>query len=255
MASVLAPAAAPAAETLERAERAFREGVQARAHPDQARPHFRAAVDLYQALRRQGVDNPGLCRNLGNAALLAGDLPAALLAYRHGLRLAPADRVLRDNLEYARDQVGYPPGTLSRPAPDAWPPWLPRPPADLLLAVALALYGVGCVAVTRWHMGQSNAPLTWAVSALIVAAVLGLAWGVGRWQAEEETRHPLVVVAADPVPLRTGNGKSYPAHRTLAAVNRGMEARLLFVRGGWLQVEFPGGQVGWLQRESVLVDE
>ena len=63
IASVLAPAAAPtAAETLERAEREFRAGGRARAHPDQARPHFRAALTLYQTLRRQGADNPGLCR-------------------------------------------------------------------------------------------------------------------------------------------------------------------------------------------------
>jgi hypothetical protein len=34
-----------------------------------------------------------------------------------------------------------------------------------------------------------------------------------------------------------------------------MEARLLHRRGGWLQVEFPGGAVGWVPQAAALVDE
>jgi hypothetical protein len=37
--------------------------------------------------------------------------------------------------------------------------------------------------------------------------------------------------------------------------NRGVEARLLFARGDWLQIELAGGEVGWVPRRLVLVDE
>jgi hypothetical protein len=260
MLALLVPAGDPWAgtpstvfEKLERAEAEFDKGVSAREHPEQAKMHFRAAMALYADLRCRGVDSVGLCHNLGNAALLAGELPTAILAYRHGLRLTPADPVLRGNLEEARDQVVYPPGTLARPAPDSWPRWLPRPGESFLLLSAWCVYGLGCIAVTRWLMGR--APLAVGVSALLLAAGLAAAWSACRWQDENAVRQPLIVVAADEVPLRTGNGRSYPPQRALPLVRRGMEGRRRFVRGDWLQVEFPGGQVGWVERRHVLVDE
>jgi len=55
------------------------------------------------------------------------------------------------------------------------------------------------------------------------------------------------------VMLRTGNGLRYPP-RYETPLNRGVEARLLFTRGDWLQIEFAGGEVGWVPREYALVD-
>jgi hypothetical protein len=237
---------------LDRAETAFRAGIAARDHPDQARQHFRAAREHYATLRRQGILNPGLCRNEGSAALLADDLPVAIAAYRRGLRLDPSDRGLRENLEYARDQVAYPAGLGCRPAASGWPPWLPRPANELLLGMALALYAVGCIIVTRWLIGRRGSG---GVVVLVLAGGLGMWWGARQVRADAERRHPLVVVVADTLPLHTGNGRAYLTHPRLPAVRRGMEGRLVFVRGDWLQVEFPGGEVGWLPRGDVLVDE
>jgi len=240
------------AETLQRAEKEFREGVRARERPGQARPHFQAAFADYEALRRHGANNPDLYRNQGNAAYLANDLPAAILAYRRGLRLDPGDRALQANLESARDQIQYPTGSLCRPAADEWPPWLPRPSENLLLGLAVGLYTLGCVAKTRWLMVRRAFLLHLAAVAILLACLVGFRWGIGQWQTEQES-HPLVVVK-DAAPLRTGNGNAYPPHKGLPSVSRGMEGRLQFVRGDWLQVEFVGGDVGWLRRDRVLVD-
>src|SRR5262249_2342911 len=46
--------------------------------------------------------------NLGNAHFLAEQLPEAILAYQHGLKLDPGDAGLRANLDYARARVQYP---------------------------------------------------------------------------------------------------------------------------------------------------
>ena len=45
--------------------------------------------------------------------------------------------------------------------------------------------------------------------------------------------------------LRAGNGLSYPP-RYETPLNRGVEARLLFARGAWLQIELSGGEIGWV---------
>jgi hypothetical protein len=56
------------------------------------------------------------------------------------------------------------------------------------------------------------------------------------------------------VPLRRGNGESYPAHRDVPALALGMEADLLHRRGDWLQVRLASGQTGWVQTTHVLLE-
>jgi hypothetical protein len=53
--------------------------------------------------------------------------------------------------------------------------------------------------------------------------------------------------------LRRGNGVVFPP-RYDTPVNRGVEGRLRFERGGWVQIELSGGEIGWVPRTAVLVD-
>jgi hypothetical protein len=63
-----------------------------------------------------------------------------------------------------------------------------------------------------------------------------------------------VVIARDGVLLRRGSSRAFPP-RYETRLKAGMEGRLLFERGGWLQVELSGGEVGWVPRSAVVVDE
>jgi hypothetical protein len=215
---------------------------------------FRDAADNYDDLRRRGIRNPELFRNLGNAYLLADDLPQAILAYRRGLRLAPNDWGLRANLAYAREQVAYPAGDFGRPPPDFLPPWMPRIGSAPCLALAVLSYLAGCVALTRWRMTRAHRPFVAGMIALGVAVLFVTVGGLLAWTENEEAQHPLVVLADDGVLLRSGNGLSYPA-RSDAPLNRGVEARRLLDRGDWLKIELGSGERGWVRRDWVLVDE
>jgi hypothetical protein len=53
--------------------------------------------------------------------------------------------------------------------------------------------------------------------------------------------------------LRRGDGLAFPP-RYYTPINRGVEARRLFERGGWVQIELSGGEIGWVPRDSVLAD-
>ncbi|MCI0462962.1 MAG: SH3 domain-containing protein [Gemmataceae bacterium] len=256
LSGVQPPAHLPESELLLQAEEAFQQGAAAREDPDKARGRFARAADLYEQLRQRGASNVALYRNQGNSNLLAGRLPQAVLAYRRGLRLAAHDRELRDNLEYARDQVSYPgPERRGRPPRDDWPAWLPRIPEGLILALALGLYALACVCVTHWLLTGRRQPLTRATILLGLAIGAGGLWMHLKWQAWRESQAPLVVIAADGVELRRGNGPNYPSHAQLPQLNRGMEANLLHRRGDWLQVRLPGGSVGWVPVTAALVDD
>jgi hypothetical protein len=124
-----------------RGEEEFDRGVELKNDADKARTHFRAAALCFEELRQRGVRNALLYRNLGNAYLLADDLPRAILAYRSGLQLSPADQALRDNLALARDRVVYPEDSaLGRPPADPRPPWLPRLGGRWVFSLALGFY-------------------------------------------------------------------------------------------------------------------
>jgi tetratricopeptide (TPR) repeat protein len=236
---------------LRQAEDAFRAAAQARDKPDEARPLFRQAAVCYEVLRQHGHDNANLDCNLGNARLLAGDLAGAILAYREGLALAPTNRRLRASLAYARRQVVREPGGFDRP-PDHGSSWL----ASLLVApflfVAASLYALGWLGIAA---GWAASRMRW-IAAGGAILLLSAALGTGLWWAEgsrEAARtNPVVVIAQDRVHLRTGNGRAYP-RRSDVPLHRGVEARLLFARGNWLQIELPGLGVGWVPRSQVLV--
>jgi tetratricopeptide (TPR) repeat protein len=249
------PATMPDREVAERAEAEFQDGVRLRQTADQARPHFQSAADYFEELRRRGAHNALLYRNLGNAHLLAGDLPRAILSYRRGLRLAPNDRALRESLAEARERVVYPAsGGLGRPQSDSRPPWLPHTRAEWLVIAAGICYVLAWACLTRWLMVRRGRWLTVGLIALLVAALLSAGLVVRTQEERDEEAHPLVVIDRDGVLLRRGNSPAFPP-RYDTPVNRGVEARRLFERDGWVQIELAGGEIGWVPREAVLMDE
>jgi hypothetical protein len=247
----------------EDAEAAFLWGVkQAATDPRGARQRFAEAASRYEQVRQSVGSHPLLERNLGNAYLLASDpddaktdnLARAILAYRRGLRLEPTDRELRRNLEYARQQVIYPPpGNFGQPPVDHRPPWLPRWPG-VLFALASGCYALACLTAARWWMVRRGKWATIAACGFALMLLFLAAWGAEVWQLGLEIEHPMVVIAQDGVQLLKGNGPRYPpAYET--PLNRGVEARLRYDRGRWLQIELAGGEIGWVPRTAVLVNE
>lgn len=249
----LAPAAAPDDAALaDRAAAAFHQGCACRDRALEAQARFRESASLYEQLRQRGVRNPALYRNLGNAEYLAGRPERALWAYRSGLLLAPNDRALREGLALARARVTYPAdGSLIR-AVESWPAWLPRPSPGSLFAVVGASYVLACLFVTLWLWRRGATILIGAGAAVVLlfVSLFGL-WNSAR-AAEDDRRHPPVVIVTE-TSLYRGNAASYPTDPDVPTLPRGLEARLLGRRGGWLRVQLAGGPSGWVPETAALV--
>jgi hypothetical protein len=251
-ATLASPVSLSDADLLTAAERAFAEGSELRHDSAQARPAFAHSAAAYDDLWSRGHRNPDLALNRAKAHRLAGNLPAAVVALHEGLAVAPWDRSLQVALEDARSAVAYPAhGDLAvqcRPVPVATVGKRMSPAEAWLLAGALWL--LACAAVARFAM--TRAPGWLAVAGLCVAAVaaLGVLWMQDRRERARENEYPLVVVSRDTV-LRKGNSAGYPA-RLEPKLPRGVEARKLGERGGWVQVRLAGGAVGWLPASAVV---
>jgi hypothetical protein len=258
----------PAPSLLEQAEKAFHSGLKEHGKPVEARNQFRHSAKLYEKLAGRGAHNPALFRNLGNAALLGGDLGGAVLAYQRGLRLAPDDSTLRAGLQAARERVANQAvGCFRIPPEPLLPPWVPAFTDRRLLGLTLVLYGLACVLWTRWWMTRPSS-LAWVglfATLLFAASVSALV--LALMQTSWEGQHPLVVVAGEKVYLHKGDGAAYPRYNAAArqwtdstveadasVLPAGVEARLLFERGDWLQVRLVSGEVGWIPRGGAVLD-
>jgi hypothetical protein len=236
----------------------FQRGLQLRSTPGEAAPAaeaFHKAALGFQTTGQFWPSSPptAIERVTGHSYFLAGDLPNAILAYRRGLQLDPADAKLRTALAYARAQVQYPPdpdlARLMQPEPHYWPAWLTL---RSLGVYAFMLYFAACLAATRWRMTRNRRWLAAARLAIMLAAVPAVGSGVEWLRQRRDAAEPVVVLARD-CPLRVGNGPDYPP-RLDAPLPRGAEVRRLFERPGWVQVELSGGVVGWLPGDAVVAD-
>ncbi len=240
-------------EVLNRAEAAFQSGVQARGTTEETK-QFLQAAECYEELRRRGVHSSALYWNEANSYLLAGNVPEAILAYRRGLRVNPDSRQMRANLAFARDQVVYSSAdNFARPPESYWPPWLPRPTIPLTFWLTFIFYALAWIGLARqWAISVNTRPwITWV--AVGGTALFAVFFALQMRAEKSESEHPVVVIAADQTHLQKGNHALYPrAYET--ALNRGVEARLVQIRGDWLQIELTGGQIGWVARENALMD-
>jgi hypothetical protein len=192
---------------------------------------------------------PGDFADRGKAAVVAGDLPAAVLVFRHGLVEHPGDRELGDLLEAARDLVPYPPTAdaterLRPDPPGNWDRWVG---AWELTAAGIGFTGLFALGLVvrlttrpRWAV-----PVALFGLAGFIAAVGMMAW------PQEPSGEVAVVRAEKGAVLRTGNADSYPP-RTAFPLPPGAEVTILRHRGGWVQVQLAGGAVGWLRDVDVI---
>lgn len=238
--------------TLAAAEKAFAEGVESRADSERAEAAFARAASAYDELWAQGHRTPELALNRGRAHRLAGNLPRSIAALHDGLAGARFDRSLQTELDDARARVLFPlEGELATQGkvPRVYTVSSRMSPLDAWLLGGL-LWLLACAGVARFLMTRGGVWLAWVAVWLCALAALGALW---VHDARERGRHeslPLLVVSQDVV-LRKGNATEYPP-RLEPALPKGAEVRELARRGGWVQVQLPGGAVGWLPEAATI---
>jgi tetratricopeptide (TPR) repeat protein len=258
---------------LSQAEAAYRQGVKTRAMRLTAAELFAQAADCYEELRRRGARNVALYRNLAQSYLQGNKLAHAILACHRGLRLDPNNAELQGLLEEARNEVEYATyGRFAKPPVEHWPPWLPRPSLRFCLVMLLVVFSLACASVTRWRMTQQGGYFWLGVLTVGVTMFLGIGLAFLASERAQDKAQPLVVIAPErdsKVVLHKGNGWKYPCYDAVNSsweeggdsiptaatpLFAGVEARLRFEKGDWLQIELASGEIGWIRRSEALVD-
>jgi hypothetical protein len=233
----------------------YQAGLAARADSKHARPFFRNAAASYELLWHQGYRNSELARNMAQAHLFAGDLARAIRAYQMGLRSAPYDKDLRSGLAFAREQVQYPvTGNLAESCrPREGGSLLQLASPDRLRGIAVLLY---LLAMTAWARAWMTRRILWwtAGGVLAAAAIVLSCWTLFAEHQLTDGKSALAIVAQNNTGLQRGNSSEYPP-RLNDRLPAGVELHVIGERGGWLQVELAGGEIGWVEKNAVVTVE
>lgn len=202
----------------------------------------RAELALGEAVRAS-PDRPELLADWGNAALGAGDLATAVLAYRRALALDPSNSRARQNLAWIRTRQP----DLLRPAQTSgatdtllfFHTW---PRARKLIVGALA-FAVAVLLLVPWT-GRRKKVL--GMLAVIPFAV----WVAMLGSVLLEDRRADDAVVMDDVVLRAADSAGAPAAMS-QPLPRGTEVTVLEQRGSWTRVRVASGAAGWVASGAV----
>lgn len=212
---------------------------EAKAHYDAGRWEQAAAAFTRQAQEQPG--EPAWHYGRGGALLKAGRLGPAVAAYERAFALAPRDRDVRENLDFALRRAG------EELAPAGAPPALfalftlasERELAGLFWLAAWTCLLLGAAALLR------RAPPGPALGAASLWLVLALWWAGLRAALPPER----AVVVSGRAELRNGPG---PGFTVGATVPEGRRLLLLAEREGWLEVAtLKEGERGWVEASAV----
>jgi hypothetical protein len=227
----------------DQANRAFEQALDS-TDEQQAQGYYRQAIEAYQQLIAAGVRNAKLHYNLGNAYFLHHDLGRAILHYRRGLQLEPANQRLRANLRYARSQ------RLDQIDPSAQQAFISRllfwhDDLGLQTQVTLALIGF----LLAWagafaHLFWRRPSYLWLTGVGAFGFVLFASSAFVVHTQHAPARHGVVV--AQETPVRKGNGASY-ALQFPQPLHSGAEFWVQERRGSWLHIRLDNGASGWIR--------
>jgi tetratricopeptide (TPR) repeat protein len=239
-----APAQAVPKVELEAARAAYAEALSTSERGERTR-RFEETERLYRALVTQMPDRPELLSDWGNAALGAGDLGTAVLAYRRALQFDQGLVRAQKNLDWVRHQMPehlVPSSDVS--AVDSlffWHSDWSLAKRHLVAAIAFAAF---ILMITPWGLRYEGAMRRLAIVPLLLfvatfaSAIL------------EPSRDNAAVIVQDGETLYSADSQGAPAAMS-APLSGGLEVTVRERRGRWTQVALADGTTGWLSTSAV----
>jgi tetratricopeptide (TPR) repeat protein len=215
-----------------------------------AQNNYKAAIEQYQKVLESGVVSDVVFYNLANAHFKNNQLGSAILFYEKAQRLAPHDREITENLNFARtriaDKVEHPPEGFVFSQLRRITNWLPL---DTETALAVALFIAANAAFALFWLDViptlSRLALYSSTGLLMLFLILGTSNLVRiYWQ---ETVHAGVILV-EKVDVLSGPASDSPI---LFSVHEGLKVRIENDLPDWVQISLENGWNGWVKKEAL----
>jgi len=216
------------------------------------RGDFDSAASLWTAVLE---DSPALSDaergrilyDVGNAVYRKGNVVESVGWYTASLRLRPRDADAWKNLEYARATAKLDPADRGDLASTAWRVFTSLTARESRwLALSGVLVGFAALAAEALRGGRVLRRLAWL--GLVVALAAASPWVYHRTHDDHDTA--LVLEATD----HGADVRSEPRSDATVVGNvaSGAEVERLDELPGWVKVELPGGNSGWIESRAAF---
>jgi hypothetical protein len=234
--------AGPGASALDDGRAAYQEAMQLTTNATARKAAFARAAKAFGEAVHAIPDHPEFLTDWGNAALGAGDVATATLAYRRALAIDGGNPRARHNLAWLRGRQP----DMFRPAAGgatdtllffhAWP-------RARKLIVGSAAFAVAILLLVPWSGRRRRG---FSGLALVPLAV----WLAMLASVVFEDRRPDDAVVMDAVVLRAADSAGAPAALS-QPLPRGVEVTLLERRDAWTKIRLAAGTAGWVPAGAV----
>ncbi|HPF38646.1 MAG TPA: tetratricopeptide repeat protein [Phycisphaerae bacterium] len=243
---------------IEQALARFDQAVALGAHDSPAAQRLYAeALERFEAVINDGVENGHLYYNAGNAALRLGRIGEAIAHYRKAETLIPGDRDLIRNLAFARRlcslQIQPTPKNAILDTLLFWRRDTTTRSRWIVAAIAYVVFWA--MLLIRLRARRRSAPLFWTAAC---AGVIALAAGGSvAFDVHDAGTARLGVIVRNDTVLRKGNGAGYQP-QLANPLPDGVEFSIIESRDSangdrWLRIELPDGTDGWIDAQRAVV--
>jgi len=204
---------------------------------------FAGAVSLYDSAAA-GMTSAELLYNRGNARFKLGEIGRAIADYNRAYLLKPHDRAIVHNLAFARQFRPDKSLTLENPLVRMLSDVLRLLDAASARVLAGLFFFLALAALT--HMLVHDQRLFGWIALGLGVIFLYCFIAAASWAAVASSAHGVVVQPE--LTLRSGPGAEY---KEIAVVHDGLEVMLREQRPGYVLIQIPGGDGGWVESASV----
>jgi tetratricopeptide (TPR) repeat protein len=215
-----------------------------------AQSNYTRAIEQYEKVLKSAIVSDVVLYNLGNAYFKNNQLGKAILCYEKAQRLAPRDREIAENLNFARARIA---DKVERTPENSFLSQLRRVTDWLSLdaetALAVALFFAANASFSIFWLDVFPGVSRWAFYAFVVLLGLVLVLGTSNavriyWQ---ETVHEGIVLV-EKADVLSGPAADSP---TLFSIHEGLKVRIENVLPDWTQISLENGWNGWIRKDTI----
>jgi tetratricopeptide (TPR) repeat protein len=215
-----------------------------------ARNNYPAAIEQYQKIVESGLASEVVFYNLANAYFRKGELGKAILWYEKAQRLAPSDREIAENLNFARtriaDKVERPPEGFFMSQLRRITTWMPL---DVETGLVVLFFVAANAAFALFWLDVAPALTKLALYGSIACFGLFLVLGASNlWRIYWQETLQEAVILVEKADVLSGPGSDSP---TLFSIHEGLKVRIENRIPDWVQISLENGWNGWVKSDAI----
>jgi len=213
--------------------------------------NYELALQSFQHLEEEGVVSAELFYNIGNTYFRLDTLGYAILYYKKGLRIDPANQLLNNNLNYLLSL------TQDRQNVEDPNPFLRFIndlvfvlPLNSLFIITLIIFALIIlmtnIIIIFYHRKEKTIPL-FIITILVIAFALSGYISFYRWQVFNDDRDAVLIASST-------TGYSGPAedYTNIFRIHEGMIFKVNNSSANWSQITLPSGITGWIRNDTFV---